>query len=106
MVEHTDDREPAAAEVLSSAELAQVPVPEGFTLVGFGAPHAIDDGYGRVPLVVDGEGMILPNGTALLHCLVGGCCDPALHQWRTVDEAADYHGALIVRQSDVRLPDA
>lgn len=76
---------------LEPEDVALIPVPRTFTIVGVGGRRDILDG--AVPLVADAIGMELPNGKVVVYCQVHGCC--GIKIWDSAEEAAFRHGAYV-----------
>ena len=84
-----------ARRYLSVEELALVPYVSVFTLVGHGGWNAILDG--AVPLMVDGFGLDLPDGRAVVRCQIPGCGCGRVRIWESAEGAAANHGSWIAR---------
>lgn len=84
---------------LTDEEMARIPYGSAFTLVGRGGWPAILDGE---PLMVDGLGLTLPDGRALVACQITACACGRVRLWESPEEAAAMHGSWVARP-DVRL---
>ena len=80
-----------------------ISMPQPFLLVGYRSAYVISNDGGRGPLLIDAEGVKLPNGAVYAWCRIG-CCHQHPQRWPGVDAVADFHGSRIV-ESDGTVRD-
>lgn len=87
------------------ANSPDTPMPQPFVLVGYQSAYVIPNDGGRGPLLIDAEGVKLPNGAVYAWCRIG-CCHQHPQQWPSIDAVADFHGSVIVdADGNIRAPE-